>query len=89
MSQGDAQFGNLDLITPLEGELMAAVKLSYHSDTVWVLSLQLMFEGQPAGIKTFDLVGYTQEEAQQVARDVRNNAFIMREIDEYLWGESD
>lgn len=80
---------SLDLITHLEGKLKAAVNLQLRATNSWTLSLKLMYEGCPAGTLSFHLDGYDEEEAYLVAKNISGNAFLMREIDEYLWGESD
>ncbi len=84
-----AAAGTLDLIVHLEGELMAAVNLAPKGEGLWLLSVRLMYDGFPSGILQFDLNGYDAAEAQEIARGIGSNPFMMREIDEYLWGESD
>ena len=81
-------------IQRLDGQLMAAVELTpAPSDTgapdAWRLDIKLTYHGDPAGHTSFNLHGYSQQEAEQVARNIRSNAYIMKEIDEQLWGESD
>ncbi|MBM97011.1 MAG: hypothetical protein CMI09_14330 [Oceanospirillaceae bacterium] len=77
-------------ITLLEGRLQAAIELRpTHSMDDWLLIIQLVYDGDPAGSTSFTLHGYTREEAEAVAANVSDNAFLMKEIDEYLWGESD
>lgn len=80
---------SLDLIVQLEGKLRAAIHLQPVARQIWELSLMLVYDGKPAGNLSFNLNGYDQQEAQEIARSVPDNAFLMREIDEYLWGESD
>lgn len=80
---------SLDLIAHLEGKLKAAINVQPEADDCWKLSLRLVYDGHPAGTVSFNLNGYSAQEAQNIARNVSSNAFIMREIDEYLWGESD
>lgn len=80
---------SLDLIVQLEGKLKAAIHLQPIASKLWELSLRLMYDGEPAGQLSFNLNGYSQQEAQAIARSVGSNDFLMREIDEYLWGESD
>lgn len=80
---------SLDLIAQLEGKLKAAVNLKLCAENSWKLSLKLMYDGELAGTMSFNLEGYDAEEAQEIAQNIPNNAFMMREIDEYLWGESD
>ena len=80
---------SLDLITLLEGKLKAAVNLRPQTADCWTLSLKLMYDGHPAGTLSFNLNGYDEQEARTIAKNIPDNAFLMREIDEYLWGESD
>lgn len=79
------------LITHLEGDLKATVTLVpiENLNNEWRLDLHLFYRGEPAGHTSFNLHGYTEEEAHDVARNIRQNDFMLREIDEYLWGESD
>ena len=84
-------------ISVLEGKLKAAISLDPillqgpddTSNQVWRLSLTLFYDRDPAGKISFDLQGYSREEAEALAKNIPRSAFIMREIDEYLWGESD
>ncbi|HBO95546.1 MAG TPA: hypothetical protein DD667_19850 [Gammaproteobacteria bacterium] len=81
----------LNYISVLERSLKAHIRLNPCADEPqnWKLDIQLFYQGPPAGTTSFNLHGYTREEAEQVARTVKDNQFMMREIDEYLWGESD
>lgn len=81
----------LNYITPLEGELKAAVSLFSQQLNAgyWVMKVQLFYSGEPAGTTSFTLQGYSREEAEEVALNLPRNAFLMREIDEFLSGESD
>ncbi len=81
----------LNLITPLEGNLKAVVQLSplpQPSDH-WSLDVTLYYDGALAGKTGFILRGYSRQDAETIARTIKSNAFLMKEIDEYLWGESD
>lgn len=77
------------LICQLEGKLKAAVTLRNTAPEEWILQLQMLYDGDAAGQLSFQLHGYSRSEAETIARTLKDNAFIMREIDEYLWGESD
>lgn len=81
----------LNLITQLEGKLKACLSLSAapQGADAWNLEVRLFYDGAPAGTATFDLHGYSQSEAEAIVRDFRCNAFLMQEIDQLLWGESD
>ena len=77
-------------ITLLEGRLKAAVELrpAAGADN-WLLQVHLMYDGSPAGSVSFNLHDYRRDEAEAVAANIGDNPFLMREIDEFLWGESD
>lgn len=79
------------MITHLEGDLKATATVVPLENFIneWRLELLLFYRGEPAGQTSFNLHGYTEEEAHDVVRNIRNNDFLLREIDEYLWGESD
>lgn len=81
----------LNLITQLERNLKAFLRLrpDPRAPEAWHLDVQLYYEGERAGTTTFNLQGYTQDEAEDVARNLRHNDFLMHEIDQFLWGESD
>ena len=55
----------------------------------WLLHVRLAYENHPAGDMRFTLHNYSQAEARAIASNIRSNPFLMREIDEYLWSESD
>ena len=55
----------------------------------WRMLVRLYYDNEPAGTTSFNLQGYSREEAEHLARHLGENAFVMREIDEFLWGESD
>ncbi|MCY0966179.1 hypothetical protein [Parathalassolituus penaei] len=81
-------------ITLLEGRLQAAVELipdPENSNTTgnWLLRIRLMYDGAAAGVTSFTLHSHSAEEARDVARNIGSNPYLMREIDEFLWGESD
>lgn len=77
------------LITHLEGHLKAAVELAPVATENWLLTITLMYDGAQAGKTSFNLNGYSRTEAEAIARTIKTNPFIMKEIDEFLWGESD
>lgn len=91
MSPPAAPMDVLNLITSLEGKLKACLSLSPapHGAEAWSLEVRLFYDGAPAGTTTFQLHGYSQAEAEAIARDIRRNEFLMQEIDQLLWGESD
>ena len=81
----------LNYIALLERSLKAHIRLNPCADEAnnWKLDIQLFYQGHPAGTTSFNLHGYSQEEAEHIARNVKESPLMMREIDEYLWGESD
>ncbi|WP_428241809.1 hypothetical protein [Gynuella sp.] len=81
----------LNLISQLEENLKAFIKLIPVEpvSSQWQLEVQLFYAGESAGKTSFNLYGYNQEEAEAIARGVKQNSFLMKEIDEYLWGDSD
>lgn len=89
----ESAMDSLNLITQLEGSLKAAVELTparNAPDNVdWRLRIQLFYSGDPVGNTSFNLNGYSQAEAFHLAKSIRHNAYIMKEIDDFLWGESD
>lgn len=78
-------------IAPLDGGLLACITLlaTDEQTSAWLMRVNLMYDGKPAGSKEFNLHGYSLDEAQTLARNLRQNAYLMQEIDEFLWGESD
>jgi hypothetical protein len=83
------KFETQAFITCLEGSLRAAVQVTRIGEDIWRLSLNLHYAGDPAGTLSFTLNGYSQEDAFELAKNVGESQFIMREVDEYLWGEMD
>jgi len=81
----------LNFISHLEDKLRAGISLTSHESSTgyWHMRVQLYYENKPAGVASFTLQGYSREEAEDVARNLGKNAYLMREIDEFLWGESD
>jgi hypothetical protein len=82
---------SFNVIAQLEGKLKAFVSLRPHEHAIkcWNMDVQLYYEGDHAGNKRFTLHGYDLAEAEHLARNIKSDAYLMREIDEYLWGESD
>ena len=78
-------------ISHLDGNLRACISLEDHIKNAgyWSMRVQLFYNDESVGSTSFNLQGYSQQEAEAIAKDLKNNAFLMREIDEYLWGESD
>ena len=81
----------LNFITTLDGHLRACISLACGDElaSFWKMTVQLFYDGESAGTTSFKLHGYNREEAEDVARNLNRNAYLMREIDEFLWGESD
>ena len=80
-----------NLISQLEDNLKAFIKLVrvQSLSSQWLLQIQLFYRGEAAGKTSFNLYGYSQQEAEEIARNIKDNSFLMKEIDEYLWGDSD
>ncbi|TCK02265.1 hypothetical protein [Marinobacterium mangrovicola] len=51
------------------------------------LHLSLFYDNQQAGSLSFDLNGFSPAESVALARDIKSNHYILREIDEYLCGD--
>lgn len=81
----------LSFITHLEDKLRATISLRQEvsNPLFWTLQVRLFYDGEAAGTTSFKLNGYTQAEAEHLARHLGEHPYLMREIDEYLWGESD
>jgi len=80
----------LYFITLLEGRLQAAVELQpTEVAEQWLLLVRLVYDGDAAGTASFTLHGHSRAEAEAVARNIGDNPYLMKEIDEFLWGESD
>ena len=80
-----------NLIVPLEKKLKGYLRLlsTPHRADTWLLEVRLFYEAEPVGRTSFTLDGYTQEEAESVARNIKSNSYLMQEIDQYLWSEND
>ncbi|MGV6476892.1 hypothetical protein [Azotobacter vinelandii] len=80
-----------NLIVPLERKLKAHLRLlpDPHRADTWLLDVRLFYEAHPAGRTSFTLSGYSREEAEAEARNIRSNSYLMQEIDQYLWSEND
>lgn len=76
-------------ILVLERRLRAMVSLSEQHQGIWLLAVDLFYEEKSVGKTSFNLNGYTEDEAIEVARNLGSNPYLMKEIDDFLWGESD
>lgn len=77
-------------IQRLEGSLTAMIELQpTQMADQWLLLIKLNYDGNEAGKASFNLHGYEEQEAINIAKNIPANPYIMKEIDEYLWGESD
>lgn len=81
----------LNLITQLESKLKALISLHAvdRNAGAWLMQVELLYENHPAGQLSFNLNGYSQPEAETIARDFRHNPELMQEVDLLLWGEMD
>jgi hypothetical protein len=78
----------------IENRLRALVTLQNQGespvgDHKWLMALDLFYDGDAAGKTSFTLHGYSEEEAQKIAQSIGENDYMMKEIDEFLWGEND
>ena len=78
-------------ITLLEGKLKACISLLSREKNAgyWTMKVRLTYENEPAGVTSFNLHGYSRAEAEEVARNFGSNQYLMQQVDEFLWGESD
>lgn len=78
------------LISHLEGSLRAVMELQPAAEAEsWLLLVKLIYDGEPAGEISFNLLNYTEEEARHLAHNITDHGFIMREIDDLLFGDSE
>lgn len=81
----------LQHIKQLEDGLKALISLKPLSDDdTWLLEVELNYQGHAVGATSFTLNGYSQQEAEDLAKGLNQNHYIMREIDQFLsggWGE--
>jgi hypothetical protein len=89
VKSGFDNMGKHHFILVLERRLRAVVSLSEQRQDVWLLAVDLFYEEKPVGKTSFNLNGYTEDEAVDVARNLGSNSYLMKEIDDFLWGESD
>ncbi|WP_114418285.1 hypothetical protein [Marinospirillum perlucidum] len=81
---------NYHLITPLEGDLSAVIELlPRETETHWLLDVKILHSGEPVADISFNLDGHTQEEALELAHNLPKHGYIMREIDDLLFGDSE
>ncbi|MBE0505596.1 MAG: hypothetical protein IBX50_02620 [Marinospirillum sp.] len=82
--------GTYHLISHLEGNLRAVMELQPAAEAEsWLLQVKLIYDGEPAGEISFNLLHYTEEEARHLAHNITDHGFIMREIDDLLFGDSE
>lgn len=82
---------NLNFITPLDAGLSASISLHDRELNAgyWVMRVRLFYDGKEAGKTSFNLHGYSKDEAEDLAKNFKSNPYLMKEVDELLWGESD
>ncbi|MBN0987595.1 hypothetical protein [Amphritea pacifica] len=80
----------LNRIIQLEEGLIALASL-YHNPMTGdrILKLELNYHTRIIGTKSFTLQGFSCEEAETLVRNLPDNQYIMREIDEFLAGDMD
>lgn len=81
----------LNLIVPLGDKRKAYLRLlpDLHTSEAWRLDVRLYYQGARAGNTSFTLQGYSQDEAETIARNIRSNSYLMNGIDEFLWSAND
>lgn len=56
-------------------------------EMTFLLYLELFYDNTRAGNLEFTLQGYSQDEAQRLVRSIKDNAFLLKEIDDFLCGD--
>lgn len=81
----------MDFICPLESglKLIAHLRALDESGRCWVLDGEIFDTSVKVGSVSFTLSDYSLSEAETIARNIAKNPFMMRVIDEELWGEMD
>ena len=54
-----------------------------------ILKLELNYQSQIIGAKSFTLQGFSLKEAELLIKELPKNHYVMREIDEFLAGDID
>lgn len=58
------------------------------TDDEWVtLFLQVFYEGQKMARLSYNLINYNYDEIIYTAKNIKENAYILREVDNYLAGD--
>ncbi len=52
-----------------------------------LLKIRLFYDNDPVGMLPFSLHNYTEQECLELAQNIADNQFLLREIDEYLSGD--
>lgn len=81
--------GALNFINVVDTHLRVVSRLQLATEAHHTirLHLSLFYDNHPAGSLSFDLNGFSPAEAVALARDIKSNQYILREIDEYLCGD--
>lgn len=78
------------LIRHLEGNLQAVMELQPREQGKhWYLLVKLIYAGEAAGEISFNLHNYSEDEARDLVHNITDHGFIMREIDDLLFGDSE
>lgn len=81
--------GALTFINVVDTHLRVVSYLQLATETYHAirLHLSLFYDNQPAGSLSFDLNGFSPAESVFLARNIKSNHYILREIDQYLCGD--
>lgn len=81
--------GALNFINMVDAHLRVVSRLQLATEPHHTirLHLSLFYDTHPSGALSFDLNGFSPAEGVALARDIKSNQYILREIDEYLCGD--
>ncbi len=79
---------NISFINKIDSQLRVMSELHEGCiDGQYRLQLTLFYHNENIGKLEFLLTEYSKHAAMMVAKNIKDNEFIMREIDEYLCGD--
>ena len=71
-------------INRIDQHLRVLAEIGFSSQNPIQLKLQLFYDTDPLGTLSFNLHEYSIEDCQELVKNIAQNAFLMRQIDEYL-----
>lgn len=84
---GTSFLNKIDNRLTIISEIRVPEKNSYQdSDELVLLYLNIFYEGEKITNLSFNLVNHEYEDILGIARNISSNAFVLREVDEYLSG---